>query len=99
MNNPNEISERDYLESQYFEDDEVELEVTTNKSYIQSLKDKYTVNKKAKVGERLICPVCGIEFKKKVPQQAFCFTKCKDKFWNFVDWKRFMRLQIYRSKY
>lgn len=99
MNDPNEISECDYLESQYFEDDEVELEVTTNKSYIQSLKDNYAVNKKAKVGQRLICPVCGTQFKKKVPQQAFCFTKCKDKFWNFVDHKRFMRLQMYRSKY
>ena len=88
----NEMSECDYLESQYFEDVVIDVNAYTNQ-----LKTNYNFNNKAKVGQKLICPICGREFKKKVPQQAFCFTKCKDKFWNFVDQKRFMRM--HRSKY
>lgn len=97
MNDLNEMSECDYLESQYFEDaEDVAIDID---AYIDQLKDNYNFNKKTKVGQKLICPICGRKFKKKVPQQAFCFTNCKDKFWNFVDQKRFMRMQMYRSKY
>lgn len=69
----NEMSECDYLESQ---------------AYTNQLKANYNFNKKAKVSQKLICPICSREFKKKVPQHAFCFTNCKDKFWNFVDQKK-----------
>ena len=43
---------------------------------------RYDINKQAKVGEELICPICGHRFKKKSYQQAFCSTFCKDKYWN-----------------
>ena len=43
---------------------------------------KYDLNKSAKVGSQLICPVCGQIFTKKSYQQAFCSTICKDKYWN-----------------
>lgn len=52
------------------------------------LKDRYKVNKAARVGETLVCPSCGTTFVKVQHQQAFCRTKegtvCKDKYWNTV---------------
>lgn len=52
------------------------------------LKERYKLNKEAKVGDELICPSCGSTFIKSNYQQAFCKvktgTKCKDKFWNTV---------------
>ena len=51
-------------------------------------KERYQLNKEAKVGEQCICPSCGGEFVKNNYQQAFCKsrsgTKCKDKYWNTV---------------
>jgi predicted nucleic acid-binding Zn ribbon protein len=43
---------------------------------------RYDINKSAKVGTEIICPVCGKRFIKKSYQQAFCSTECKDKYWN-----------------
>ncbi len=43
---------------------------------------RYDINKSAKVGTEIICPVCGKMFIKKSYQQAFCSTECKDKYWN-----------------
>lgn len=43
---------------------------------------QYKANKEAKVGETIICPVCGEAFIKKQYSQAFCCGECKDKFWN-----------------
>jgi hypothetical protein len=53
-----------------------------------NIKERYNINKKAKVGEICICPSCGTSFKKTNYQQVFCKTKigtiCKDKYWNTV---------------
>lgn len=43
---------------------------------------RYDINKSAKVGEELVCPVCGGRFVKKSWQQAFCCVSCKDRYWN-----------------
>jgi predicted nucleic acid-binding Zn ribbon protein len=43
---------------------------------------RYNINKSAKVGTEIICPVCGKRLIKKSYQQAFCSTECKDKYWN-----------------
>lgn len=45
-------------------------------------KERYLLNKEAKCGTLIICPICGREFKKKQYSQAFCSTKCKDKYHN-----------------
>ena len=45
-------------------------------------KETYLENKKKKVGETCICPICGEEFVKKQYSQAFCCGQCKDKYWN-----------------
>ena len=42
----------------------------------------YKKNKLAKVGEMLVCPICGEIFKKKQYSQAFCCGQCKDTYWN-----------------
>ena len=44
--------------------------------------NRYEINKSASVGEDIICPLCGIHFKKKSYQQAFCSKMCKEKYWN-----------------
>ena len=43
---------------------------------------QYESNKAAKVGETIVCPICGTSFAKKQWQQAFCCTQCKDRYWN-----------------
>ena len=52
------------------------------------IRDRYKLNKSAKVGTELICPSCGTSFIKTNYQQAFCKskpkTKCKDYYWNNV---------------
>jgi len=52
------------------------------------IKDRYKLNKLAKVNDEIICPSCGTKFIKKSYQQVFCKsksgTKCKDKYWNTV---------------
>lgn len=44
----------------------------------------YKLNKKAKVGTKIVCagPKCSKRFIKKSYQQCFCCTKHKDQFWN-----------------
>lgn len=43
---------------------------------------RYEENKAAKVGEIIVCPICGKEFTKKQYSQAFCCSSCKDEYWN-----------------
>lgn len=61
----------------------------------EEYKAQYAKNKKAKVGTRITCPVCGKPFKKKSYQHAFCSNKgkgnCKDAYWNSVDEIRSIR--------
>ena len=44
----------------------------------------YKLNKKAKVGTKIVCagPKCNNRFIKKSYQQCFCCTRHKDQFWN-----------------
>lgn len=42
----------------------------------------YETNKKAKVGDEIICPICSKKFIKRQYSQAFCCGECKDAFWN-----------------
>lgn len=51
---------------------------------IKSDERRYKINRKAKVGDKIICagPRCGKKFTKKYYQQCFCCTRCKDQFWN-----------------
>ena len=48
----------------------------------------YKDNKNAKVGTIIECPICHTKFKKTQYSQAFCCTKCKDKFHNRYDGDR-----------
>lgn len=56
---------------------------------------QYELNKKAKVGETIVCPSCGRQFKKKSYQQAFCSNKgrnnCKDSYHNRANENRLAR--------
>lgn len=85
MNDPNEMSEGEYL-SNLLDDGE---EYRDRDAELAIMKDRYTsryvINKAAKVRTKCICPVCKKEFAKKSYQQAFCRTKCKDRYWNTVD--------------
>ena len=45
-------------------------------------KMQYETNKGAKVGEEIICPICGTKFIKRQYAQAFCCSKCKETYWN-----------------
>lgn len=42
----------------------------------------YELNKSAKVGTEIVCPICGKSFIKRQYSQAFCDSKCKDAYWN-----------------
>lgn len=42
----------------------------------------YDLNKSAKVGTEIVCPICGKSFIKRQYSQAFCDSKCKDAYWN-----------------
>lgn len=45
-------------------------------------KGLYKINKEAKIGEIIECPICHTKFAKRQYSQAFCSTSCKDRFWN-----------------
>ena len=49
---------------------------------MSNCKITYKINKKAKIGEELKCPICTKNFVKHQYSQAFCCGKCKDTFWN-----------------
>lgn len=55
------------------------------------LKARYLANKEAKVNTYVKCPICGTTFYKRTYHKTFCCTKCKDKYWNYVDDTRFIR--------
>ena len=57
------------------------------------LVERYEAAKAVKVASQCLCPYCMTFFIKKVYQQAFCNRKCKDKYWNIVDDKRFARMK------
>ena len=63
----------------------------------QFMKGCYDKAKTAKVGETVTCAGCKTQFVKKHYQQAFCQTKCKDKYWNFINDKRLNRAQRYQQ--
>ena len=52
------------------------------------IRERYKLNKEAKVGTECTCPSCNTKFIKGNYQQAFCKSKsgtiCKDKYWNTV---------------
>ncbi len=45
---------------------------------------RYKLNKGLSVGAECTCPTCDTTFIKKSYQQAFCKTKCKDRYHNLV---------------
>ena len=51
----------------------------------------YTFNKTAKVGTTIVCPICGETFSKRQYAQAFCCSRCKDKYWNLKHPERLNR--------
>ena len=52
------------------------------KTVVMKRNEQYEQNKSAKVGEMIVCPICGKSFKKKQHAQAFCSAKHKNRFWN-----------------
>ena len=42
----------------------------------------YQINKDKKVGNIIICPICGREVIKTHYAQAFCSNECKNTYWN-----------------
>ena len=48
----------------------------------KKIKGLYKLNKEAKTGETIECPICHTKFIKRQYSQAFCSTQCKDKFHN-----------------
>lgn len=56
------------------------------------IRERYKLNKEAKVNTECVCPSCQTKFVKTNYQQAFCKSKsgtiCKDKYWNTVDPKK-----------
>jgi hypothetical protein len=70
----------------------------------QKARDRYAINKVAKVGEHLTCPSCNKDFTKKSYQQAFCQrlkslkgSACKDVYWNTTDPTRRARANLYKK--
>ena len=59
---------------------------------IEKAKVTYEKAKAAKVGDKIMCAVCGKIFVKKTYNQAFCRSKgkanCKDRYWNTVSTTR-----------
>lgn len=53
-----------------------------------SLKGTYNISKEAKVGTLIECPICHTHFNKLQYNQAFCCSKCKDKYHNIVSGDR-----------
>ena len=53
------------------------------------------MNKNAKVGAQMECPVCHKKFKKIQYSQAFCCGRCKDKFHNMHDGDRHINPNYY----
>lgn len=56
---------------------------------ILKLIDTYVYNSKQKVSTVICCPVCSSAIYKDSYQHSFCDTKCKDKFWNTINTRRF----------
>ena len=44
--------------------------------------DTYKLNKSIKVGNIIVCPICGREIIKTHYAQAFCSNECKNAYWN-----------------
>jgi len=67
----------------FVEDDREAFKEWREESIIDDF-NHYLRNKKAKVGEKIVCAEnrCNTKFMKKSYQQAFCCTKHKDQFWN-----------------
>lgn len=53
-----------------------------NSYFIMKPKDRYKLNKTIALYEVMICPICGKCFVKRQYSQAFCSSKCKDKYHN-----------------
>lgn len=68
-------------------------------SGLKHLVAKYDKNKAAKVGEMIVCPVCGNQFKKIQWQQAFDLPQCKDKYHNTIKPNRHKAGNAYYRQY
>lgn len=69
---------------------QIEYDYETKERQLDDLcEDKerqYEIAARAKVGTALRCSnLCGRVFTKKVYQQRFCSTRCKDRYWNTTD--------------
>lgn len=69
----------------------------SNNFTIKEGEERYRKSKDAKVGDEICCGFCNKKLIKKSYQQAFCRTKCKDRFWNSVCPERRERAQNYKS--
>lgn len=59
---------------------------------IETLKKRYDAAKRAKTGDKIVCPWCGKTHAKTTYHKVFCSNQktkgrrnCKDMFWNNVD--------------
>ena len=88
MNNDNHVTEAEALDDQCDEGS-----VTCR---VGGMIATYDASKSAKVGMTITCPTCERRVQKRSYQQAFCCTRCKDRYWNTVDETRRARACQYR---
>lgn len=61
---------------------------TIDTRYIEDLKAMREAAASAKVGEQITCPTCTTKFNKRIYNQAFCGSDCKDEYHNTINPKR-----------
>lgn len=81
------MTEAEYLDTVYPYTEEYVTEsiMLKHTSRFQAMTKRYKVADKANVGEIIKCPYCGTNIKKKSYQHKFCNTKCKDRYWNYIN--------------
>ena len=97
------MSEAEYLDSIYPYTEEYisELRELKQKVFdaisepdIELMKATYEDASNAKAGDKILCPFCGKEIKKKASQHKFCCTKHEDKYWNIINPRGIMKGEI-----
>jgi len=58
---------------------------------------RYFIAQKAAIGSKIKCAYCSKIIIKKHYRQRFCNTKCKNKYWNFIDSVRKARAKIWNK--